>query len=70
METEVLIDAEDLRTGERRRVSTAFLVFVGIGDDGQPIHVPPLELQTDDERREFAEAAERRASRLANRPSS
>ena len=70
METEVLIDAEDLRTGERRRVSTAFLVFVGIGDDGQPIHVPTLELRTDDERREFEEAAERRARRLASRASS
>lgn len=69
METEVLIDAEDLHTGQRRRVSTAFLVFVGIGADGQPINVPPLELQSDDEQREFAEAAERRARRLASRPS-
>jgi uncharacterized protein (TIGR00369 family) len=69
METEVLIDAEDVRTGQRRRVSTAFLVFVAIGADGQPINVPPLELQSDEERREFAEAAERRARRLAAAPS-
>jgi uncharacterized protein (TIGR00369 family) len=67
METEVLIDAEDLRTGQRRRVSTAFLVFVGIGEDGRPIEVSPLELETDEERREFAAAAERHARRLADR---
>jgi uncharacterized protein (TIGR00369 family) len=70
METEVVIDAEDLHTGQRRRVSTAFLVFVGIGDDGRPIEVPPLQLETDDERREFDEADQRRARRLAERSSS
>ncbi len=67
METEVIIDAEDPRTGQRRRVSTAFLVFAGIGEDGHPMSVPPLELVNDEERREFAEAAERRARRLAGR---
>jgi uncharacterized protein (TIGR00369 family) len=70
METEVVIDAEDLHTGQRRRVSTAFLVFVAIGHDGRPSDVPPIELESDDERREFAEAAQRRASRLSHRPAS
>ncbi|MFN0074690.1 MAG: acyl-CoA thioesterase [Chloroflexota bacterium] len=67
METEVVIDAEDLRTGQRRRVSTAFLVFVGIGEDGRPLEVPALDLELDAEKREFNEAADRRARRLADR---
>jgi uncharacterized protein (TIGR00369 family) len=70
METEVIIEAEDIHTGQRRRVSTAFLVFVAIGADGRPTEVPPLHLETDEERREFEEAAQRRARRLSERSSS
>jgi uncharacterized protein (TIGR00369 family) len=70
METEVVIDAEDIHSGKRRRVSTAFLVFVGIGEAGRPVKVPPIQLQTEDERGEFAEAAQRRARRLSDRPAS
>lgn len=67
METEVIIDAEDIHSGKRRRVSTAFLVFVGIGEDGKPVDVPPVEPDGPEEQREFAEAAQRRARRLSER---
>lgn len=67
METEVVIDAEDPPTGKRRRVSTAFLVFVGIGPDHRPVEVPGLRLENDEERERHREAAERRNRRLSAR---
>ena len=65
METEVLIDAEDPPTGTRRRVSTAFLVFVAVGPDGRPAPVPRLDLIADEDRIRWAAAEQRRKRRLA-----
>ena len=52
---------------ERTRVATAYLVFVGVDEDGLPRAVPPLVLESDAERRRFTEAEIRRSSRLARR---
>lgn len=68
METEVVIEAEDPPTGKRRRVSTAFLVFVGIGENGHPTEVPSLMLETDEEQQKNLEAAARRVKRLTPAP--
>ena len=67
IETEERIEAEKVVTGERRRASTAYFVYVALGDDGKPTSVRPLELRTDDDRRRFAEAERRRSYRLAQR---
>lgn len=64
MEAEVVIDAEDPASGSRRRVSTAFLVFVAVGRDGSPAPVPPLTLTSDDERERRQAAEIRRERRL------
>src|SRR5262245_61801844 len=42
LETEVTIEAEDLLTGEVRRISTAYFVYVAIDDRGKPTAVRPL----------------------------
>ncbi len=52
---------------DKTRVATAYLVFVGVDSDGHPRAVPPLELETEHERRRFTEAEIRRSSRLARR---
>jgi uncharacterized protein (TIGR00369 family) len=67
VEVEVSIYTEKVVTGERRRTSLAYFVFVALGDDGRPHEVPPLELRTQAERDRFARAEERRRFRLGQR---
>ncbi len=64
MEVGVRVDAENLRTGEVRKVATAYLTYVALGQDGRPIPVPPLILETEEDRRRNDEAKERREARL------
>ena len=67
MEIRVDVHSEDLLTGERRQTSTAYVTFVAIDEKGRPRPVPPLILETEDERREARDAEERRAARLSQR---
>jgi acyl-CoA hydrolase len=67
MEVEAQIEAEDLRTGEVRNAGASHLVYVAIDDLGRPSSVPPLILQTEDERQRWREAEERRALRARAR---
>ena len=60
MEIEVDVTTEDRLTGVSHRACSAFLTFVAIDDQGRPARVPPLRLETDDERARF-EAGRRRA---------
>jgi acyl-CoA hydrolase len=68
MEIRVDIESEDLGTGERRKTSTAYMTFVAIDKSGRPKQVPPLILETAEERREARAAEARRAERLEDRP--
>lgn len=67
MEVGVRVEAENTRTGERRHVSTAYLVFVALDEEGNPRPVPPLETETPDEERRREEAKIRRQHRLARK---
>jgi acyl-CoA hydrolase len=67
LEVEVSIFAEKVLSGERRRTSLAYFVFVSLGEDGRPHEVPPLELRTEADRVRFARAEDRRRFRLAQR---
>jgi acyl-CoA hydrolase len=67
MEVGVKVFAENILTGERRHTSTAYVTFVALDANHQPHRVPPLLLETDDERRRFREAGERRRLRLQMR---
>jgi acyl-CoA hydrolase len=64
LEVEVEVLSEATLTGERRRTSIAYLTFVAIDDRGATVPVPPLLLETEQDRRTAAEAADRRAVRL------
>lgn len=69
---EILVDVqgEDAQSGRRWPCARAFVTFVAIEDVGgqrKPALVPPLVLETDEERRLCAEANERRTQRLARR---
>ncbi len=67
LETEITIDAENVLTGEVRRVSKAYLVYVAIDAAGRPVPVRPLEVATPAQRRRWDEAEQRRALRLQAR---
>lgn len=64
MEVGVKVFAENILTGERRHTSTAYVTFVALDANHQPHAVPPLILETEDERRRYREAGERRRVRL------
>ena len=67
VEVGVRVEAENLLTGLRRHTSSAYLTLVAMGPDGHPAQVPPLILETDDEKRRNVEAKERRQTRLAEK---
>jgi uncharacterized protein (TIGR00369 family) len=69
LEVEVDVTAErwDQSAAHATHVASAHLVFVAIDGTGQPRTVPPLELETDEHRRRWAEAQIRRTHRLARR---
>jgi uncharacterized protein (TIGR00369 family) len=67
MEVGVRIEAESARTGEKRHVSSAYLVFVALDEDGKPVAVAPLRPETEEEARRMEEAKIRRQHRLARK---
>ena len=68
MEIRVEVDSEDLLTGERRHTSTAYVTFVALDPvTRRPVAVPPLILETEEERAEHAHAQARRRHRLERR---
>src|ERR1700704_3877698 len=67
LETQVDVYSEELLTGKRRPTSRAYLTFVAISLDGGRIPVPPLLLESDEDRRICEEARARRAARLKNK---
>jgi uncharacterized protein (TIGR00369 family) len=67
MEVEVCVEAEEILTGNRRLTNVAYVVYVALGNDGRPTEAPPLILETDDERRRWEQARQRRSERLARK---
>ena len=64
IEAGVRVETEDLVTGRRTHISSAYIVYVALGSDGRPCQVPPLIPETDEDRKRMAEAARRRDHRL------
>jgi acyl-CoA hydrolase len=67
MEIGVRVEAENLMTGEVRHVASAYLTYVAIDREGKPTPVPPLIVESDEERRRNRDARARRELRLAER---
>ena len=67
MEVGVRVEAEELITGRRRHTNSCYLTFVAVDRNGRPIEVPELQPETDDEKRRFEAAIERRRRRLEER---
>lgn len=67
MEIGVRVIAENSFTRETRHILSAYFTFVALDTHGKPTAVPALELESQDERRRYAEAQLRRDSRLYTR---
>jgi len=67
LEVRVDVYSEETVTGRRRPTSRAFLTFVAIDRDGNKVKVPPLLVETEEERLEGEAAHHRRAERLARK---
>ena len=64
MEVEVIVQAEDLLTGEISHTNSAYYIFVALDERGLPTEVPRLEITNQAERRRFEEGEERQRQRL------
>jgi acyl-CoA hydrolase len=64
LEVEVEVYSEEILTGQRRLTSRAYLTFVAIDRAGGRVAVPPLRLETDEQRANARAAEQRRAARL------
>jgi uncharacterized protein (TIGR00369 family) len=67
MEVGVRIESENPITGEIRYNASAFLSYVALDRSGKPTEVPPLILETDEEKRRNKAAQARRETRLQER---
>jgi acyl-CoA hydrolase len=65
MEVEVNVEAENLLTGQKTHTNSAYLVFVALNQEGRPVEVAGLILETEEERRRWMQGAQRQADRLA-----
>ncbi|HEY3939755.1 MAG TPA: acyl-CoA thioesterase [Bryobacteraceae bacterium] len=67
MEVGVKVWVENLYTSKLRHTSSAYLTFVALDAEGNRVVLPPVVPETDEEKRRYEEAAERRAHRLASK---
>ena len=63
MEIGIRVEAENIRTGERRHTNSCYFTMVAVGDDGRPVGVPQLEPTNEAERQRHRAAELRRTLR-------
>lgn len=67
MEVGVFVETEKMMTGQKVHTCSAYLTFVALDGEGRPIAIDPVLPETDQEKRRYRQAGERRESRLALR---
>jgi acyl-CoA hydrolase len=67
MEVGVRVFAEELRTKQRTQATRAYVTMVAVDSEGRPTPVPALVLESEEDRRRYVDAGQRRAVRLTER---
>jgi acyl-CoA hydrolase len=67
MEVGIKVYAQSFKVGKKIHSNTAFLTFVSVDDEGKPVKTFEAIPETEDEKRRYNEAFERRQNRLRNR---
>jgi acyl-CoA hydrolase len=69
MEIGVKVYAQNFREGKKVHTNTAYLTFVSVDENGKPVQAVEAVPESEDEKRRYEEALNRRESRLKNRQS-
>src|SRR4051794_6166425 len=67
MEIGMKVFAEDFHTMQRKHIVSAYFTFVGVDEKLCPVEIAAIIPETEDEKRRFQEADERREMRLRRR---
>ena len=67
MEVGVRVEAEDVLTGEITHTNSAYLVYVALDENSQPVEVPQLLAETPEEERRVLAGKQRQEERLRKR---
>jgi len=67
MEVGVKVWVEDLHTGDVKHTSSAYLTFVGLDANQRRVVLPQIVPESEEEKRRYDEAGERRAYRLTQK---
>ncbi len=67
LEVGVKVEAEPWQGGARRHTTTAYLVMVALDEAGHPVPVPPLIVESEEEKRRERQASLRRQIRMERR---
>lgn len=64
MEVHILVQAENIPSGEKFKSNEAYYTFVALDRNGSPLKVPAIEPETEEERKRYDGALRRRQLRL------
>ncbi|MGI0010255.1 MAG: acyl-CoA thioesterase [Nitrosopumilaceae archaeon] len=67
MEIEIKVEAEDMTKNTRTLTGTAYVTVIALDNDGRPTQVPNLILETDEDKKKFAEGKTRMEQRAKER---
>ncbi len=67
MEIGARVETEDLISGTKHHLASAYLTFVALDENHRPTKVPPLTPSCPEEQRRFQEARARREARLSEK---
>jgi len=67
MEIGVRIEAECLTTGTHTHIGSAYLTYVALDENDKPIGIPNVIPETEEQKRRYKEAIERREKRIRKR---
>ena len=69
LEVGVKVFAESFKEGKRIHTNSAYLTFVSVDSQAKPVEALKISPETEDEKRRFEEALQRREARLAEKKS-
>ena len=67
LEVGVRVEAMDVLSGQITHTNSAYLVYVSLDENGQPVEVPPLIAETPEEEQRLRDGQERQAERKRRR---
>ena len=67
MEVGVRVETENIMTGEKRHIASAYLTYVALDNNRKPVEVPPVIPESELEKLRYNQALNRRELRLAEK---